>query len=191
MTKFDKPGTKEGDYPDWASEAGGKALADAGIPYADVEQAYAGYCYGDSTYGQRRSLRARPHRHPRLQRQQQLLDRLDRAVPGSPGRQGRARRLRARRWLREDGEGRARRQVHRPHERRWTGTRRACSSRAPGGLAAAPQMFGNAGRDHMDRYGSTPDTTPGSAGRTTSTRSTTPSPSSKTSTRSRRSRTRR
>src|SRR6188508_2622368 len=53
MTKFDKPGTKEGDYPDWAKEAGGKALADAGIPYEDVEQAYAGYVYGDSTAGQR------------------------------------------------------------------------------------------------------------------------------------------
>ncbi len=53
MTKFDKPGTKDGDYPDWAKEAGEKALADAGIPYTDVEQAYAGYCYGDSTYGQR------------------------------------------------------------------------------------------------------------------------------------------
>ena len=53
MTKFDKPGTKEGDYPDWAKEAGEKALADAGIPYDDVEQAFAGYCYGDSTYGQR------------------------------------------------------------------------------------------------------------------------------------------
>ena len=32
MTKFDKPGTKEGDYPDWAKEAGEKALADAGDP---------------------------------------------------------------------------------------------------------------------------------------------------------------
>jgi acetyl-CoA acetyltransferase len=53
MTKFDKPGTKEGDYPDWAKEAGEKALADAGVPYDTVEQAYAGYCYGDSTCGQR------------------------------------------------------------------------------------------------------------------------------------------
>ena len=53
MTKFDKPGTKEGDYPDWAKEAGEKALADAGIAYDKVEQAFAGYCYGDSTYGQR------------------------------------------------------------------------------------------------------------------------------------------
>ena len=53
MTKFDKPGTKEGDYPDWAKEAGGKALADAGISYEEIEQAYAAYCYGDSTAGQR------------------------------------------------------------------------------------------------------------------------------------------
>jgi acetyl-CoA acetyltransferase len=53
MTKFDKPGTKEGDYPDWAREAGAKALADAGIGYEDVEQAFAAYCYGDSTAGQR------------------------------------------------------------------------------------------------------------------------------------------
>src|SRR2546423_7512679 len=53
MTKFDKPGSKEGDYPDWAREAAEKALADAGIGYEQVEQAFAGYCYGDSTYGQR------------------------------------------------------------------------------------------------------------------------------------------
>jgi acetyl-CoA acetyltransferase len=53
MTKFDKPGTKEGDYPDWAKEAGEKALADAGVAYDLVEQAFAGYCYGDSTAGQR------------------------------------------------------------------------------------------------------------------------------------------
>jgi sterol carrier protein 2 len=53
MTKFDKPGTKEGDYPDWAREAAGKALADAGISYEEIEQVFAGYCYGDSTAGQR------------------------------------------------------------------------------------------------------------------------------------------
>jgi acetyl-CoA acyltransferase len=53
MTKFEKPGTKQGDYPDWAQEAGSKALADAGVSYEQVEQAYVGYCYGDSTAGQR------------------------------------------------------------------------------------------------------------------------------------------
>src|SRR2546429_4136480 len=53
MTKFDKPGAKQGDYPDWALEAGEKALRDASIGYELIEQAFAGYCYGDSTYGQR------------------------------------------------------------------------------------------------------------------------------------------
>lgn len=53
MTKFDKPGTKDGDYPDWAGEAGRLALDDAGVDYGEVEQAFVGYCYGDSTAGQR------------------------------------------------------------------------------------------------------------------------------------------
>jgi len=53
MTKFEKPGSKEWDYPDMAREAGTRALEDAGIPYAEVEQACVGYCYGDSTCGER------------------------------------------------------------------------------------------------------------------------------------------
>ena len=53
MTKFEKPGTKSWDYPDMAKEAGEKALADAGVPYEEIEQAFVGYCYGDSTCGQR------------------------------------------------------------------------------------------------------------------------------------------
>nr|XP_028589289.1 non-specific lipid-transfer protein [Podarcis muralis] len=54
MTKFEKPGSRENfDYPDMAKEAGQKALADAGVPYSSVEQACVGYVYGDSTCGQR------------------------------------------------------------------------------------------------------------------------------------------
>ncbi|MBM4245151.1 MAG: lipid-transfer protein [Deltaproteobacteria bacterium] len=53
MTKFEKPGSKNWDYPDMAKEAGEKALADAGIAYDLIEQACVGYCYGDSTCGQR------------------------------------------------------------------------------------------------------------------------------------------
>jgi sterol carrier protein 2 len=54
MTKFEKPGRREGwDYPDMALEAGTKALEDAGIPYAEIEQACVGYVYGESTCGQR------------------------------------------------------------------------------------------------------------------------------------------
>src|SRR3954451_15269378 len=53
MTKFEKPGSREWDYPDMAQESGSKALKDAGVPYDSVEQAFVGYCYGDSTSGQR------------------------------------------------------------------------------------------------------------------------------------------
>jgi acetyl-CoA acetyltransferase len=53
MTKFEKPGSREWDYPDMAREAGTNALADAGVEYSAIEHAFVGYCYGDSTSGQR------------------------------------------------------------------------------------------------------------------------------------------
>jgi len=54
MTKFEKPGRRpDFDYPDMAKEAGLKALADSGVIYSDIEQVVAGYCYGDTTCGQR------------------------------------------------------------------------------------------------------------------------------------------
>lgn len=53
MTRFEKPETREWQYWDMAKEAGGKALADAGIGYEAVEQLPVGYCYQASTAGQR------------------------------------------------------------------------------------------------------------------------------------------
>ncbi len=53
MTRFEKPETREWQYWDMAKEAGGKALADAGIGYEAVEQVPVGYCYQASTAGQR------------------------------------------------------------------------------------------------------------------------------------------
>jgi acetyl-CoA acyltransferase len=54
MTKFEKPGRREGwDYPQMAKESGTNALEDAGVAYDEVEQAYVGYVYGESTSGQR------------------------------------------------------------------------------------------------------------------------------------------
>jgi acetyl-CoA acetyltransferase len=53
MTKFEKPGSKDWDYPQMVKEAGEKALADAGIDFSEVQQAVAGYCYGESTSGER------------------------------------------------------------------------------------------------------------------------------------------
>ncbi|XP_031567987.1 non-specific lipid-transfer protein-like [Actinia tenebrosa] len=54
MTKFEKPGRREDfDYPDMAKEAGIKALKDSGIDYSQIQQAVVGYCYGETTCGQR------------------------------------------------------------------------------------------------------------------------------------------
>ncbi len=52
MIPFAKPGAS-GTYNEMGTEAGRLALADAGIEYGAVQQAYAGYVYGDSTAGQR------------------------------------------------------------------------------------------------------------------------------------------
>src|SRR5438128_10598284 len=53
MTKFEKPGSREWDYPDMAREAGTGALKDAGISFEDLEEAFAGYVFGDSCAGER------------------------------------------------------------------------------------------------------------------------------------------
>ena len=54
MTKFEKPGRREGwDYPQMARESGTNALQDAGIDYTQVQQGFVGYVVGDSTSGQR------------------------------------------------------------------------------------------------------------------------------------------
>ncbi len=52
MIPFTKPGANE-PYPQMAAKATKQALADAGIAYDLVQQAYVGYVYGDSTAGQR------------------------------------------------------------------------------------------------------------------------------------------
>jgi acetyl-CoA acetyltransferase len=52
MIPFTKPGANA-PYPVMGAQATRLALADAGLGYADIEQAYVGYVYGDSTCGQR------------------------------------------------------------------------------------------------------------------------------------------
>jgi len=51
MIPFTKPGASE-DYTVMGAKAAQRALADAGIAYPLVEQAYVGYVFGDSTAGQ-------------------------------------------------------------------------------------------------------------------------------------------
>ena len=157
MTKFDKPGTKEGDYPDWAKEAGEKALADAGIPYSDVQQAYVGYCYGDSTYGQRSvyglGLTGIPvvNVNNNCSTGSSALFLARQAVKG--GLVDCALALGFEKM--EKGSLGV----------KYTDRTNALDKhlqtmftvRSPEQSPFAPQMFGNAGRDHMDKYGSTAD----------------------------------
>lgn len=51
MIPFVKPGTSRS-YAEMGAEAARLALEDAGIEYGQIQQAYAGYVYGDSTCGQ-------------------------------------------------------------------------------------------------------------------------------------------
>ena len=52
MIKFAKPGASDS-YDKMGADAIRAALADSGLSYDDVQQAYAGYVYGDSTCGQK------------------------------------------------------------------------------------------------------------------------------------------
>jgi len=52
MVKFQKPGASD-DYNVMASAAARAAIADAKVEFGEIEQAFAGYVYGDSTCGQR------------------------------------------------------------------------------------------------------------------------------------------
>ncbi|MEU5974899.1 lipid-transfer protein [Streptomyces sp. NPDC047315] len=51
MIPFAKPGSSD-DYDVMGARAIRAAVEDAGVPYEQVQQAYAGYVYGDSTSGQ-------------------------------------------------------------------------------------------------------------------------------------------
>src|SRR5690606_14280625 len=52
MVEFGKPG-KSDPYDVMATSAAQRALADAGVDYTEIQQAYAGYVFGDSTCGQK------------------------------------------------------------------------------------------------------------------------------------------
>jgi acetyl-CoA acyltransferase len=157
MTKFFKPGSRDWDYPDMAAEAGSKALADAGIPYDVVEQVAVGYVYGDSTAGQRAvyglGLTGVPVYNVNnncstgstaLMMARQLIAGgmaectlalgFEKMNPGSLG------------VTFTDRTN--------PLDKHYTqmGELRGFEASPP-----APQIFGNAGREHMERYGSTPE----------------------------------
>ena len=157
MTKFEKPGSKEWDYPDMAKEAGTKALQDAGIPYNEVEQACVGYCYGDSTCGQRAvyslGLTGIPvyNVNNNCSTGSTALFMAKQFVEG-----GIADCVLALGFEKMEKGSLGIKYTDRAmpldkHFEVMVGLRGFAD--AP----AAPQMFGNAGREHMDKYGTTPE----------------------------------
>ena len=66
MTKFEKPGAREGwDYPAMVRESGTKALEDAGISYDQVQGAFVGYVFRRLDGWPARGLRDRHDRPSR------------------------------------------------------------------------------------------------------------------------------
>ena len=155
MTKFEKPFSKEWDYPDMAKEAGQKALADAGIAYEEIEQACVGYCFGDSTSGQRAiyglGLTGIPiyNVNNNCATGSTALHMAKQFVEG-----GIAECVMALGFEKMEKGSRGTKYTDRanpmePHARVMIELRGF--AKAP----AAPQMFGNAGREHMEKFGTT------------------------------------
>ena len=157
MTTFDKPGTKEGDYPDWAKEAGHKALADAGIDYDQIQQAFAGYVYGDSTAGQRAIYELGLTGIP-------VVNVNNNCSTGSSAlflarqavQHGIADCVLAIGFEKMERGSLSMKYADRvnPMDRHLAGMH---ALRGEDETPFAPQLFGNAGRDHMEKYGSTAD----------------------------------
>jgi acetyl-CoA acetyltransferase len=157
MTKFEKPQSKDWDYPDMTKESIGKALDDAGVDYKEVQQACVGYVYGESTCGQRAVYQFGLTGIP-------VYNVNNNCSTGSTA-------LFMARQLVEGGLADCVLAVG--FEKMQKGSLGATFSdrtnpmdkhvtamvglREFTGAPAAPWMFGNAGRDHMDRYGTRPE----------------------------------
>ena len=157
MTKFEKPGARDWDYPDMAKEAGTNALLDAGIPYELIEQAFVGYVYGDSTAGQRAiyglGLTGIPmvNVNNNCSTGSSALYLARQAVKGGLAQCALALGFEK---MERGSLGMKFPDRASPMEKHLEVMYRA---RPEEPAPFAPQMFGNAGREHMERYGSTED----------------------------------
>ena len=114
MTKFEKPGGKDWDYPDMAKEAGTNALDRRGHRLRRDRTGRGGLLLRRLHRRATRAVRDRRERRAGRQRQQQLRDGFERAVPREALHRRWPRGLHARARVREDGEGFPRHQVHGP-----------------------------------------------------------------------------
>jgi acetyl-CoA acetyltransferase len=155
LTRFEKPGTRAGwDYPDMAQEAVRAALQDARLRYEQVEQVAAGFCFADTAAGQRAVYGLGMTGVP-------VINVNNACASGSTA-------LYVARSLIGAGAahcalalgfekmGRVFRYDDRadPLDRHVAGM---LERRGPSDALITAQMFGNAGREHMERYGTRPE----------------------------------
>jgi acetyl-CoA acetyltransferase len=157
MTKFEKPGTRDWDYPDIGSEAARAALADADVDFGQVQQAVAGYVYGESCSGQRVLYDVGMTGIP-------IYNVNNNCSTGSSALILAAATIRA--GMADCAMAVGFEKMQRGslqsvfNDREQPGARHVqASSRIYDLIEApiAPQMFGMAGREHMERYGSRPE----------------------------------
>jgi acetyl-CoA acyltransferase len=157
MTKFEKPGARDWDYPEMALEAGSKALEDAGVPYDRIEQAFVGYCYGESTSGQRAvyglGLSGIPivNVNNNCSTGSTALFMARQAVAGGITDCALALGFEK---MEKGSLGVKYTDRTNPIDRHLMSM---FELREPEQSPFAPQMFGNAGREHIEKYGSEPD----------------------------------
>ena len=157
MVPFSKPSAGIG-YQEMAAGAITAALTDAGVDYADIRQAYAGWVYGDSTSGQAALYRVGLTGIP-------IINVNNNCSTGSTA-------LYLARQAVESGAAEV--VLALGFEQMTPGALSSAwndrtspfaafdtaSERAQGPSAApmAPTYFGGAGRSHMERYGTSPET---------------------------------
>jgi acetyl-CoA acyltransferase len=157
MTKFEKPGSREWDYPDMARESGGAALADAGISFEEIEEAFAGYVYGDSCAGERAVYELGTTGIP-------IYNVNNNCSTGSTALYGAARSIRGGladcvlaigfEKMEKGSLGAKFTDRAMPTQRHFEKLGELFEFEA---APPAPMMFGMAGREHMQKYGSKPE----------------------------------
>jgi acetyl-CoA acyltransferase len=157
MTKFEKPGSRDWDYPDMAREAGTRALEDAGISFDDVQEAFAGFVYGDSCCGERAVYELGMTGIP-------ISNVNNNCSTGSTALFGAARSIRGGladctlaigfEKMEKGSLGAKFMDREQPAMRHFAKLGELFEFEA---APPAPMMFGMAGREHMSKYGSTPD----------------------------------
>ena len=157
MTKFEKPGSREGwDYPAMARESGTKALEDAGIALRlRSSRPTSATVYGESTSGQRAVYGLGMTGIPVINVNNNCSTGSTALFLAAQAVRGRPRRLRAGDRIREDAArlagGRATQDREQPMRRHMQAMAELCEFAFP----PAPWMFGAAGVEHMQRTAST------------------------------------